>query len=266
MFSQNLVCQKLKADLPNVLWVSDVTFIRDGDVFYSPCVIIDVFFRKVIAHKISLNNDTALVLAIFQEAFAVRGNPSRITFQSDQGKNYTVYAFRYCLREHGIHQSFSNPTTPHNNAIAEAFFSALKREDISHSYYKDQQELENAVANYIDFTTPCILIANGIICLQMILNTILGLMEYKSPVQMFNNPVTLGREQKKRFSASFEKTPTILSCDGVFTLLQLENKNRNFSGIERPVQDSVYTAFKKSFYLDFWFENLNIKCYLLENS
>lgn len=50
-----------------------------------------------------------------------------------------------------MHQSFSNPVTPHDNAIAEASFSVLKREDISHSYYKDQQKLENAVANYIEF-------------------------------------------------------------------------------------------------------------------
>ena len=90
VFRKNLVCQKFKADLPNVLWVSDVTFIRAGDVFHSLCVIIDVFSRKVFAHKISLNNDTALVLATFQEAFAARGNPSGITFHSDQGKNYTI--------------------------------------------------------------------------------------------------------------------------------------------------------------------------------
>lgn len=93
VFRKNLVCQKFKADLPNVLWIRDVTFIRAGDVFHSLCVIIDVFSRKVIAHKISLNNDTALVLVTFQEAFAARGNPSEITFHSDQGKNYTLTHF-----------------------------------------------------------------------------------------------------------------------------------------------------------------------------
>ena len=90
---KNLVCQKFKADLPNVLWVSDVTFIRAGDVFHSLCVVIDVFSSKVIAHKISLNNDTALILETFQEAFIARGNPSGVTFHSDQGRNYTSYAF-----------------------------------------------------------------------------------------------------------------------------------------------------------------------------
>ncbi len=91
------------------------------------------------------------MLATFKRHLPPEGNPSGITFYSDQGKNYTAYAFRNCLREHGVHQSFSNPATPHDNAIAEAFFSVLKREDISHSYYKDLQELENAVANYIEF-------------------------------------------------------------------------------------------------------------------
>lgn len=47
----------------------------------------------------------------------------------------------------------------------------------------------------LNFTTPCVLIANCTICLQMILNTVLGLMGYKSLVQIFN-PVHLGREQK----------------------------------------------------------------------
>ena len=55
------------------------------------------------------------------------------------------------MREHGVHQSFSNPATPHDNAVAEAFFSVLKREDISHSYYQTREDLENAVANYIEF-------------------------------------------------------------------------------------------------------------------
>lgn len=57
----------------------------------------------------------------------------------------------------------------------------------------------------LNFTTPCVLIANCTICPQMILKTVWGLMGYKSLVQMFNNPLTLRREQKNRLSAGFEK-------------------------------------------------------------
>ena len=75
----------------------------------------------------------------------------------------------------------------------------------------------------------------------MILNTVLGLMEYKSLVQMFNNPVTLGSKQKNRFSACFEKysAHSVLRWSFQF---QRENKKRNFAGNTRSVQNSVCTS------------------------
>ena len=151
VFRKNHVLQKFQADLPNVLWVSDVTYIRVNSVFHALCVVIDIFSRKVVGHAISVNNDTALVLATFQKAFESRGCPSGLTFHSDQGMQYSAYAFRMHLREHGVTQSFSNPGTPHDNAVAEAFFSIMKREEISHNYYHSLEELEETVADFIDF-------------------------------------------------------------------------------------------------------------------
>ena len=86
----------------------------------------------------------------FKRYLPPRGNFPGIRFHSDQGNNYKVYAFRNCLRGDWIHQrSFS--MILHDNAIAEAFFSIMKQEDIFLSYGKDQQDLENTVANYIEF-------------------------------------------------------------------------------------------------------------------
>lgn len=55
------------------------------------------------------------------------------------------------LRELGVTQSFSNPGTPHDNAVAEAFFSIMKREEISHNYYHTLEELETTVNDFIVF-------------------------------------------------------------------------------------------------------------------
>ena len=151
VFRKNHVMQRFHADLPNVLWVSDVTYIRVNSVFHSLCVVIDVFSRKVISHAISISNDTALVLSAFQKAYENRGRPVGLTFHSDQGLQYAAQAFRMYLREHGVTQSFSNPGTPHDNAVAEAFFSIMKREEISHNYYHSAEELEATVADYIEF-------------------------------------------------------------------------------------------------------------------
>ena len=151
VFRKNHVLQKFQADLPNTLWVSDVTYVRVNSIFHALCVIIDIFSRKVIAHAISVNNDTALILATFQKAYENRGMPNGLTFHSDQGLQYSAYAFRMHLREHGVTQSFSNPGTPHDNAVAEAFFSIMKREEISHNFYHTFDELEATVSDFIDF-------------------------------------------------------------------------------------------------------------------
>ena len=148
---KNHVMRQFNVDLPNVLWVSDVTYIRVNSVFHSLCVVIDVFSRKVISHAISISNDTALVLSTFRKAYEYRGRPTGLTFHSDQGLQYAAHAFRMYLREHGVMQSFSNPGTPHDSAVAEAFFSIMKREEISHNYYHSAEELEETVADFIEF-------------------------------------------------------------------------------------------------------------------
>ena len=48
-------------------------------------------------------------------------------------------------------QSFSNPGSPHDNAVAESFFRTLKAEEIYHHFYQTADELYASVAEYIDF-------------------------------------------------------------------------------------------------------------------
>jgi transposase InsO family protein len=151
MYRRNRVQQNFNQTAPNLLWVSDVTYARINQEFYAICVVIDVFSRKVLSYKISDKNDTALVLTAFQTAFAARNNPQGVTFHSDQGLQYASYKFRKHLRDCGVIQSFSNPGTPYDNAVAESFFSIMKREELSHNYYHSFDELEKTVSEYIDF-------------------------------------------------------------------------------------------------------------------
>ena len=72
-------------------------------------------------------------------------------FHSDQGCQYTDFNFRQRLRQLGVNQSFSNPGSPLDNAVAESFFSCMKREELSHKYYDTIEALEHDVSEYIDF-------------------------------------------------------------------------------------------------------------------
>ena len=81
-----------------------------------------------------------MVLETFKLAYEHRGKPQGLLFHSDQGTQYSAYKFRKYLRDSGVKQSFSNPGTPYDNAVAESFFSMMKQEELSHNYYHREDE------------------------------------------------------------------------------------------------------------------------------
>ena len=150
-YRRNRLQQQFNPDAPNKIWVSDITYARVKEDIYSICVVIDLFARKVLSFAISPNCDTALVKMTFQKAYEQRRPPEGLIFHSDQGSVYTAYSFRKMLRELKVVQSFSNPGTPYDNAVAESFFSIMKREELSHNWYETPEELEKTVAGFISF-------------------------------------------------------------------------------------------------------------------
>lgn len=150
-YRKNRLRQNFNQSTPNTFWVSDITYLMTKEEECYICTIIDLFSRKVIAHEVANKIDTALVLATFKKAFNERDCSEHLTFHSDQGSQYTSYEFGKFLREKKVAQSFSTPGTPYDNAVAEAFFSTMKRESLSHKLYADINELKIDVDEYVDF-------------------------------------------------------------------------------------------------------------------
>lgn len=82
---ENHLKQKFNPEKPNLVWVSDITYVKVSGRFCYVCVIIDLFSRKVIAYKTSLKIDTRLVSDTFYLAYAKRGCPKGVMFHSDRG-------------------------------------------------------------------------------------------------------------------------------------------------------------------------------------
>lgn len=142
---------KFLTDAPNKIWVSDITYIKIEGCFVYLCVVIDLYSRKVIAHKVSKNIDTDLVKRTFLTAFESRGYPEGVTFHSDQGTQYTSFAFRTLLRSKGVTLSYSRPGTPHDNAVAESFFASIKKEVFRKYFYTTKKDVVKAVEEYVEF-------------------------------------------------------------------------------------------------------------------
>ncbi len=147
----NVLKQQFNASEPNRVWVSDITCFMVNEKFYYICVIIDLFSRKIISHGISAKNSTYLVTSTFRKAFASRIPSEGLLFHSDQGVQYTAHTFQKMLRMNGVVQSFSKTGSPHDNAVAEAFFSSMKKEELYRTNYRSEREFRAGVDNYVQF-------------------------------------------------------------------------------------------------------------------
>lgn len=148
---QNHLQRQFQVSEPNRFWVSDVTCFKINDKYNYVCMILDLFSRKSVAHGISPKNSTYLITSTFKRAFKERDNPQQLTFHSDQGAQYTSNALRKLLRMNKVVQSFSKSGSPYDNAVAEAFFASMKKEELYRTIYKSERQFCESVDNYIRF-------------------------------------------------------------------------------------------------------------------
>ena len=148
---QNILQRQFQVDKPNRVWVSDVTCFKVNGRYLYVCVILDLFSRKVVAHRISPRNSAYLITSTFRLAYQNRNAPHELMFHSDQGSQYTSNTFRKLLRMIKVVQSFSKSGRPHDNAVAESFFASIKREEIYRTQYKSERQFIESVDTYIEF-------------------------------------------------------------------------------------------------------------------
>ena len=72
-------------------------------------------------------------------------------FHSDQGVQYTAYAFRQRSNEIGVKLSFSTPGNPYDNAVCESFSYRLKYEALYQKLFTTAPEVEAELGKYIDY-------------------------------------------------------------------------------------------------------------------
>lgn len=148
---QNILHREFQVNEANRIWVSDVTCFKVKGRYLYVCVILDLFSRKVVAHRVSSKNSTYLITSTFRQAFQNRGAPQQLMFHSDQGTQYTSKAFRKLLRMNKVVQSFSKSGCPHDNAVAESFFASMKREEIYRTQYKSERQFMESIDDYVEF-------------------------------------------------------------------------------------------------------------------
>jgi transposase InsO family protein len=137
----NRLKRQFKACGPNQKLVTDITYVTDGSRFYYFSVIQDLFNNEVVSWKLSKRNDLQLVLDTVDVSEAV--------LHSDQGFQYTSKGYNSRLEAYQVKGSHSRKGNCLDNACIESFFSHLKTEKLYMTECKSEENLRQAIEDYI---------------------------------------------------------------------------------------------------------------------
>ena len=113
----------------NTRYVGDITYLplaSGGNLYLA--TVIDCCSRRVAGWAIADHMRTELVADALNAAAALRGSLAGAVFHADHGSQYTSKDFANLCRELGVTQSMGGVGSSADNALAESFNAALKRE------------------------------------------------------------------------------------------------------------------------------------------
>ena len=147
----NIMNRDFKANRPNHKWVTDISYIRTAQGFLYLSIIRDLYDNSIVAYKTGTEQNIRLVLDTVREAMRKEKVTEKLQLHSDRGFQYTSQAYFNLTTSYNITQSMSRRGNPHDNALAENFFSILKTECIHRIKLQTFEEARNIIDEYIDF-------------------------------------------------------------------------------------------------------------------
>ncbi|MBD3250116.1 MAG: IS3 family transposase, partial [Candidatus Pacebacteria bacterium] len=121
----NLIKQ-LEPKRPDIIWASDVSYIKFQGRFYYLATIEDLATREIITAQVGKKHDSFLIHHTIKQALATGRKPKY--FHSDQGTEFMAGICTDLLEENGITVSVSATASPWENGFKESFFGRFKEE------------------------------------------------------------------------------------------------------------------------------------------
>ena len=146
----NVVARNFEVDAPNVVWVTDITYIPTREGWLYLAAILDLFSRRVVGWATSDRIDRQLTLDALDAALRTRRPVAGLLHHSDRGSQYASDEYRHALGDRDIRRSMSRKGNCWDNAVAESFFATLKTELIDGIEFISHDVAHTAIADYIE--------------------------------------------------------------------------------------------------------------------
>jgi putative transposase len=150
----DLVKRNFRADRPDALWVTDLTYVPTRSGMAYVCFIVDAFSRRIVGWRVASNMRTSMVLDALEMARRSRGSRRLIGLvaHSDAGSQFTSVRFTERLDEIGARPSIGTVADSYDNALAETVNGLYKTECVygpDSTGWDDVDEVELATLSWV---------------------------------------------------------------------------------------------------------------------
>jgi putative transposase len=150
IIAPNRLQREFTVERPDTVWVTDITYIRTWQGWLYLAVVVDLYSRRVVGWSMKPTLARELVLDALVMAVWRRRPKDRVMVHSDQGSQYGSDDWLRFLKSNNLEPGMSRRGNCWDNAVAESFFSSLKKERIKRRIYKTRDLAKADVFDYIE--------------------------------------------------------------------------------------------------------------------
>ena len=148
------VNRQFQAPRPNLLWVSDFTYVATWAGFVYVAFVIDAYARRIVGWRVSRSAHAGFVLDALEQALHLRRpvSGSGLVHHSDRGVQYVSIKYTERLAEAGLEPSVGSVGDSYDNALAETINGLYKAEVIHRrGPWRSVEAVEYATLEWVDW-------------------------------------------------------------------------------------------------------------------
>jgi len=148
------VNRQFHAPAPNMLWLSDFTYVSTWAGFVYVAFVIDAYARRIVGWRVSRTAHASFVLDALEQALHERrpARRGRLVHHSDRGSQYVGIRYTERLAEAGIEPSVGSVGDSYDNALAETINGLYKAEVIHRrGPWRSFETVEFATLTWVDW-------------------------------------------------------------------------------------------------------------------
>jgi transposase InsO family protein len=146
----NLLKRQFTVTAPNLVWLSDITYVWTSEGWLYLATVIDLYSRRIVGCAMSHRVNEELTLSALHQALVQRRPQAGLLHHSDQGKQYAAGDYQQLLSDHRMVGSMSRKGNCWDNAPMESFYATLKTEMIYHEKFITREEAQAEIFEYIE--------------------------------------------------------------------------------------------------------------------